>query len=94
MEEVLLGGNDEHGDAHRFGNTSQKNNDIPTQLVACFDTNLAMLKKIDIKSETKQPVQRCTVKIIIIDIEKRTKQMNILINVDEGKREKNRGTKE
>ena len=32
--EVLLGGNDEHGDAHRFGNTSQNSNDGPFKLVA------------------------------------------------------------
>ena len=62
--------------------------------MACFDTNLAKLKKIGTKSETKRSVQRCRVKIIIIAREKSTKRMNILINVDEGKREKNRGTKE
>ncbi len=43
---MLLGGNDEHGDAQRFGNTSQKNNVMSAQLVACFDTNLAKLKKV------------------------------------------------
>lgn len=80
---MLLGGNDEHGDAQRFGNTSQKNNAMLMQLVACFDTSLANLKKTGIKSETKRSVQRCRVKIIIIAREKSTKRITILINVDE-----------
>ncbi len=43
--EVLLGGNDEHGDVHRFGNTSQNSNDGSVNLVASFDTNSGKLKK-------------------------------------------------
>lgn len=90
---MLLGGNDEHGDVHRFGNTSQNRNDVSLQLVAYFDTYLGNLKKIEKKSETKWPVQRCRVKIIIIGIKKMKKRTSILIN-DERKREKNNGTKE
>jgi hypothetical protein len=51
-KEVLLGGNDEHGDAHRFGNTSQNSNDVSLKLVACFDTNLGILQKL--KKRVKQ----------------------------------------
>ena len=89
---MLPGGNDEHGDVHRFGNTSQKRNEVSLQLVACFDTNLDILKKIEKNSETKWPVQRCKVKIIIIEI-KKEKNERASSSTMRG-REKNNGTKE